>query len=143
MRGAAIGVLALIVLALAGCGSSAHFVDKPRPPTPVNITVYVNDARVSISPSSVPTGPVMFVVTNQASQSVQLSVMPAAGSSALATTAPINPQTTSSFSADFRPGVYTVGTSPTANTLSAAKISSASLHVGKSRANGNGVLMEP
>jgi hypothetical protein len=62
---------------------------------------------------------------------------------ALATTAPINPQATSSVSVDFRPGDYTVGASSTANTLSGVKIPSASLHVGKPRANGNGALLEP
>jgi hypothetical protein len=143
MRKASTGMLALLAFALARCGSSAHFADKARPPTPINLSVYVNDAKVSISPNSVGAGPVMFIITNQASQAVQLTVRPAAGGAALATTAPINPQATSSVSVDFRPGQYTVGTSPTANTLSSATISSASLHVGKSRANGNGALLEP
>jgi hypothetical protein len=142
MRGATIGVVALFVFALAGCGSGAHFADKARPPTPINLSVYVNDARVSVSPRSVGAGPVMFIITNQASQAVQLTVRRATGGSALATTAPINPQATSSFSVDFRPGDYTVGTSAQ-NSLGPPTISSASLHVGKSRANGNGALLEP
>ena len=143
MRGATIGMLAFLAFALAGCGSSAHFADKTRPPTPINLSVYVNDAKVSLSPNSVGAGPVMFIITNQSSQAVQLTVRPAAGGAALATTAPINPQATSSVSVDFRPGQYTVGTSPTANTLSTPTISSASLRIGKSRANGNGALLEP
>lgn len=143
MRGATIGTLALLLFALAGCGSSAHFADKSRPPTPVNLTVYINDAKVLVSPTSVGAGPVMFIITNQASQAVQLTVRPSSGGAALATTAPINPQATSSVSVDFRPGEYTVGPSPTANTLSPPTISAASLHVGKSRANGNGALLEP
>jgi hypothetical protein len=85
----------------------------------------------------------MFIITNQSSQAVQLTVKPASGGAALATTAPINPQATSSVSVDFRPGQYTVGTSPKANTLSPPTISSASLRIGKSRANGNGALLEP
>jgi hypothetical protein len=136
-------MLALLAFALAGCGSSAHFADKPRPATPINLSVYVNDAKVSLSPNSVGAGPVMFIITNQASQAIQLKVRRTTGGAALATTAPINPQATSSVSVDFRPGDYTVGTSPTGNTLSAGTISSASLHVGKSRANGNGALLEP
>jgi hypothetical protein len=136
-------MLALLAFALAGCGSSAHFADKPRPATPINLSVYVNDAKVSLSPNSVGAGPVMFIITNQASQAIQLKVRHTTGGAALATTAPINPQATSSVSVDFRPGDYTVGTSPTGNTLSAGTISSASLHVGKSRANGNGALLEP
>jgi hypothetical protein len=136
-------MLALLAFALAGCGSGAHFADKPRPPTPVNLTVYVNDTKVSTSPNSVGAGPVMLIITNQASQAVELTVRPAGGGSALATTAPINPQATSSLSVDFRPGNYTVGTSPTANTLSTSTISPASLHIGKSRANGNSALLQP
>ena len=143
MRGATIGMLAFLAFALAGCGSSAHFADKTRPPTPINLSVYVNDAKVSVSPNSVGAGPVMFIITNQSSQAVQLTVRPASGGAPLATTAPINPQATSSVSVDFHPGQYTVGSAPTANTLSAATNSSASLRVGKSRANGNGALLAP
>lgn len=143
MRGATIGVVALVAFVLAGCGSGTHFADKPRPPTPINLSVYVNDARVSLSPKSIGAGPVMFIITNQASQAVQVTVRHATGGAALATTAPINPQATSSFSVDFRPGDYTVGTASAQNSLSPPTISSASLRVGKSRANGNGALLEP
>ena len=143
MRGATIGMLALLAFAVAGCGSRAHFADKARPPTPINLSVYVNDAKLSISPNSIGAGPVMFIITNQASQAVQLTVRRTTAGAALATTAPINPQATSSVSVDFRPGDYTVGASSTANTLSGVKIPSASLHVGKPRANGNGALLEP
>ena len=143
MRGATIGVVALLVLALAGCGGTTHFADKARPANPVNLTVYVSDAKISVSPSSVGAGPATFIVTNQATRSVQLTLQPAAGGAALATTAPINPQATSSFSVDFRPGDYTLATSPTADTLGTATISSASLHIGGPRANGNSALLEP
>src|SRR5436189_5456871 len=104
MRAATLGMLACLAFALAGCGSSAHFADKARPPTPINLSVYVNDAKVSVSPNSVGAGPVMFIITNQSSQAVQLTVRPATGGAALATTAPINPQATGSVSVDFRPG---------------------------------------
>jgi hypothetical protein len=143
MRGATIGMLALLAFALAGCGSSTHFADRPRPPTPINLSVYVDDAKVSLSPSSIGAGPAMFIITNQASQAVELTVRRTSGGAALAATAPINPQATSSVSVDFRPGDYTVGTSRVAHTLSGPTVSSASLHVGKPRANGNGALLEP
>ena len=143
MRAATIGILALSALAVAGCGSGTHFADKPHSPTPVNLTVYVSDRRVSISPSSVGAGPVMFVITNQANRAVALTVRPTLGGTPLATTAPINPQATSSVSVDFSPGDYTVDPSANADTLSAASISSASIHVGRERANGNDVLLEP
>lgn len=140
MRGATIGMLALLAFGAAGCGSTAHFADKPHAPTPVNLTVYISDARVSVSPSSVGAGPVIFTITNQASKAVALAVRPAGGGSALATTAPINPQATSSFQVDFHSGDYTVV--PNTNTLGAS-ISSASLHIGQSRPSGNNALLEP
>lgn len=128
---------ALLVFALAGCGSTAHFADKARPSAPVNLTVYVSNAKVAVSPSSVGAGPVIFIITNQASRAVQLAVRSATGGGVLATTAPINPQATSSLSVNFRSGDYTVGTAggPT--------ISPASLHVGHARANGNSTLLQP
>ncbi len=112
------------MFALAGCGSGTHFADKSRPATPVNLTVYVNNAKVSLSPSSVGAGPVIFIITNQASQAVAVDRAAGPGGAALATTAPINPQATSSVSVDFRPGAYTVATAPPANTLGPPKISS-------------------
>lgn len=140
MRGATIGMVALLVLALAGCGSAAHFADKPHPPAPVNLTVYINNSKVLVSPSSVGAGPVSFIITNQASRAVALSVRRAAGGATLATTAPINPQATSSVSVDFRPGDYTVATT---SPLSAGSTSPASLHIGPSRASANNDLLQP
>lgn len=145
MRGATIGMLALGALALAGCGGATHFADKTHPPTPVNLTVYINNSRVSVSPNTVGAGPVVFIITNQASTAVTLTVRPASGGAALATTAPINPQATSSVSVDFRPGSYTLDTSPGSGDAppGGPSIGPASLHVGRSRANGNGALLEP
>ena len=86
---------ALSVLLLTACGgSSGSFQNKPRPPVPVNLTVYINSARVSVSPSSVGAGPVVFIVTNAAQQTESLLIQSADGSHTLANTGPINPQTT-------------------------------------------------
>ena len=41
--------------AASSCGGGSTFANKPRPATPVNLTVYINNARVSVSPSSVET----------------------------------------------------------------------------------------
>lgn len=143
MRGATIGMLALLALGLAACGSAAHFADKSRPSAPVNVTVYVNNAKISLSPSSVGAGPVVFIVTNQATTSVALTVRPALGGGTLATTAPINPQATSSFSVDFHAGDYTLATNPSPSSLSSGSIASASLYIGSARTNGNSSLLQP
>lgn len=144
MRGATISMLALGVLVIAGCGSSAHYADKAQPPAPVNLSVYIGNGKVLLSPSSVGAGPVEFVITNQATQAVALTVR-SSGGGALASTAPINPQATASVSVYFHPGTYTV-TPSSGNTSAFAtppSISPASLHVGKPRPDGNSSLLAP
>ncbi len=59
-------MLACAALAVSACGSSATGATTPRPPAPVNLTVYIDNSRVSVSPSSVGAGPVEFIITNQA-----------------------------------------------------------------------------
>ena len=63
-------ILAGAALAVSGCGSTAAGVTTPRPPAPANLTVYIDNSRVSVSPSTVGAGPVAFVITNQASRMV-------------------------------------------------------------------------
>jgi hypothetical protein len=141
MRRATIGMLGLGMLVLAGCGGGAHFADKSRPPTPVNVSVYINDARVSVSPTSVGAGPVVFIITNQASRAEAVAVRPTSGGATLASTAPINPQATSQVSVNFRQGEYTLSTS--SNDAGAISGDSTSLHVGPPRQNSNNALLEP
>lgn len=146
MRRATIGILAVTATVAAGCGGSQHFANQPRPPTPVNLTVYVNDSRILVSPSSVGAGPVTFIITNQASQAVSLTVQPASGGAALASTAPINPQATSEVQVNFTPGTYTVGTAvggSDAAQVSPNQIQPTSISVGPQRENSNGALLQP
>ncbi len=147
MRRATIGILAVSAAVATGCGGGKHFANEPRPATPVNLTVYINNSRVLVSPSSVGAGPVTFIVTNQASQAESLSVQPTAGGAALATTAPINPQATSEVQVNFTPGTYTLGTNGAGGTdasqANPTPIQSASLIVGPQRQNSNSALLQP
>lgn len=146
MRTATVGIVSLTVLA-AGCGGGAHFANKARPPTPVDSTVYINDARVSVSPNSIGAGPVVFTITNQASRTETLSFQKAGSGSAVASSAPINPQTTTQVTVDFNQGDYTVATTNRGGTDAAnatpSSIQAAKLHVGPPRANSNGALLQP
>jgi hypothetical protein len=148
MRVRTFGILATGAFVASACGSSAtEQASLNRPPSPVNLTVYVNDARVSVSPTSVGAGPVMFIVTNQASHAESLAISPSGSSQVLASTAPINPQGTTQVQVDFKPGRYTIATAPHGRTdaqLSRpSSISAATIHIGRERASANGQLMQP
>lgn len=140
--------LAVSALVLAGCGTAGgKAASVLRPPSPVNLTVYVNDSRVSVSPTSVGAGPVLFIVTNQASRAESLAISRAGASQTLASTAPINPQGTTQVSVNFTPGDYTIATASRGRTdaqlSEQSPIRSASIHIGHERASSSNQLLQP
>jgi len=144
-RRTTIGMLAVSALAVSACGSSSEGATTPRPPAPVNLTVYINDSRVSLSPSSVGAGPVAFIITNQASQAESVAILPrgTAAGQPLANTGPINPQATAQVTVNFsKPGDYSLSTSGDAGSSGSA-IQAATLTVGKARGNSNNQLLQP
>jgi hypothetical protein len=149
MRRTTVGTVAVAFLAVSGCGGGGTFANQPRPATPVNLTVYISNARVSVSPSSVGAGEVVFIVTNQASTAQSMTIHPAGDSSqSLASTGPINPQSTDQVAVDFsHPGEYTVATGAGGGTDAAAAthraIHPASIHVGTKRASSSNALLQP
>lgn len=149
MRRTTLGMLAGAAFTLSACGGASHFANQPRPPAPVNLTVYINDQKVSVSPGSVGAGPIIFIITNQASNAESLEVSSSAGSSQpLADTGPISPQATAQLSVDLKdPGDYTVGIAPNSSTEAAAStptgIQSALIHIGQSRPNSSNELQQP
>jgi phage tail sheath gpL-like len=143
-------MLVVAATAVAGCGGGSHYANQPRPPQPVNLTVYINDQRVSVSPASVGAGPVQLIVTNQASNSESLSVLRAGATAAqsLADTGPISPQGTAQVTVNLNsPGTYTVGISPKPSTQASAAtptgIQAAVLHVGRHRPSASSQLLQP
>jgi hypothetical protein len=147
MRRTTFGTLAAAALLVAGCGSSTHFANQPRPATPVGLTVYVNNTRVSLSPTSVGAGQVQFIVTNQASSAESVTVHEQGNSTRLATTGPINPQATAQVTVDLKTGDYTVTTATGGATeaalASGPKIRPASLHIGAPRPSSSNELLQP
>jgi hypothetical protein len=140
-----IGMLAVSALAVSACGSTSKGATTPRPPAPVNLTVFIDNSRVSVSPTSVGAGPVQFIITNQASQAESLAILPA-GSSAgqpLANTGPINPQATAQVTVDFSsPGNYSLATGG-GDAGSSSSIRAASFHVGAPRPNSGNQVLQP
>ena len=143
-------MLALGTVLAAGCGSSgSHWANLPRPPVPVNVSVYIDDQHVSVSPSFVGAGPVTFIVTNQASRAVSMLILPAGASAAQAraSTGPISPQATAQINVTLSRGRYTVGTGPQGATEAARATHSgpqpALLRIGPSRPSASNQLLNP
>jgi len=136
-------------LAATACGSAGgKAASRVGQPTPVNLAVYVNDSRISVSPRAIGAGPMVFVVTNQASRSEALAISAVSRRlHPLAFTAPINPQGTTQVSVDFKPGDYTISTAAHGRTdaqlARASSITPASLHIGRKRASSSNSLLEP
>lgn len=144
MRRTRVGGLAAatVALATAGCGSTAHFVNRGRPPTPIDATVYIDNARISVAPDAVGAGPVLFYVTNNASQSESLTIATLAGARRVASTGPINPGLTAQVEVDFtHSGRFTVSTSGSSATT--GSIRSTTLDIGRPRPSANGTLLQP
>jgi hypothetical protein len=149
MRRSTIGILAVTAAMLAGCGGGSTFANLPRPPTPVDLTVYISNQRVLVSPDNVGAGPVVFIVTNQSAKTQSLTVERSNGS-ALASTGPITPQATAQVTVNFNtPNQdYTITTSPTGGKTDASRavpqtVKGASLHIGRSRASAANTLLQP
>ena len=146
MRIRTIGQLVIMALVVSACGSAGgQSPTASRPPNPVNMTVYVNDSHVSVSPERVGAGPITFIVTNQASQAESLAI--SRGGSTLASTAPINPQGTTQVSVNFTPGKYTIATGDQGqNDAQRSKQSSirpALIHIGRERASSDNSVLQP
>jgi len=140
-----------LTAAVAGCGGSGggHFANQPRPPSPVNLTVYINDHRISLSPANVGAGPIVFIVTNQATRAESLTILPAgeAAGQPLANTGPISPQATAQVKVSLSSGAYTVATTSSGGTEAASavapQIQPAVLHIGPVRPSSSGQLLIP
>jgi hypothetical protein len=137
-----IAMLAACALALSAsaCGSTSSGATTPRPPAPVDLSVYISNSAVSVSPASVGAGPVAFTVTNQADQTESLQIVQggAAAGQSLANTGPINPQATAQVTVNFaQPGTFTV------STADGGSIKPATIHVGKERSGSDNQLLQP
>lgn len=138
--------LTVTTLGVVGCGNTTRYANKPRPALPVNLTVYISNARVSVSPSTVGAGPVVFEVTNQSNRAESISVAPTGGGGSLASTGPINPQGTAQVAVNFTRGEYMVSTSTGGSDAAQAQpdsVQAAHVHVGPSRPGSGGDLLTP
>lgn len=139
----AMTVTALLASACGSTGGKSAAI--LRPASPVNLSVYVSNSRISVSPTAVGAGPVVFVVTNQSSQSEALAI--SNGSRTLASTAPISPQGTTQVTVNLASGTYTIATaahgSNDAQRSQQAAVAGARFHVGRPRPSSSNQVLQP
>ena len=147
MRIRTIGIAGACALVITACGSTGgKSPTQPGTPSPINLSVSVNDSRISVSPRFVGAGPVVFTFVNQSSRAEALAISRTGTGSPLARTAPINPQGTTQVSVYFRPGVYTIATArhgTDAQLSQASPIRATFIRIGRERANSNNDLLSP
>lgn len=147
MRIRTIGVAGACALVITACGSSGGKAPtQSGSPSPINLSVSVNDSRISVSPRFVGAGPVVFTFVNQSSRAEALAISRTGTGSQLAHTAPINPQGTTQVSVYFRPGIYTIATAlrgSDALRSESSPIRATFIRIGRERANSDNDLLSP
>jgi hypothetical protein len=131
-------VFAALAIALAGCGGGKDFVNKPRPPVPLQLTGVITQQKLTISPNKLGAGPVVITVSNQSGQKRVLTLD---GNGIQESVGPINPLDTGQLQKTLRPGRYTVRVGSEAAT--ARTIGSATLVIGKERPSASNKVSLP
>jgi hypothetical protein len=138
-RGSAAVILAAgaTVILVSGCGSP-DFKNKPRPPTPVELTGVIQEKKVTVSPNKVGAGPILITVSNQTKDAHTLTLE---GDSVRERVGPINPLDTATIQKTLRPGSYEVRAG--SSVAVAHEIAPATLVIGRQRRDSNNQLLTP
>jgi hypothetical protein len=143
-RQAAIAACVLAVAgALSSCGGSDHvYKNAARPPSPIVISAAINDSSVVVSPKRFGAGPITLIISNQSSQSQQVTLETDSepgdsgpGQKAIQT-GPINPRETASVKGQVVRGVYALR-------VGGEDIRAARVTVGRQRASAQNELLNP
>jgi hypothetical protein len=132
--------LSLLVVVVAGCGSGGDYKNQPRPPSPINVTAYVSNKSVSVSPTTFGAGPIVVIVTNQSPRSqdvtLETDTLGTGKTGIKQTTGLINPGQTGQIKVDVAEGDYKLAVGDTA--IKAAKVT-----VGPQRPSSQNQLLQP
>jgi hypothetical protein len=134
----AVAGVAVVALALAGCGGGKQFANNPRPPVPLQLTGVITNDKVTISPNRVGAGPVVITVSNQTPQAHTLTLD---GQGIQEQTGPINPLDTTTLQKTLKPGRYKVTAG--SKVATAKVITPATLVIGKERPSASNRVLLP
>lgn len=134
-------VVAAMAVVVLGCGDDDQHRNENRPPSPVTITAYIGDDKVSLSPARIGGGPINLIATNQTGRSQELTLETADepggdGPGTRQQAGPINPGDTGEIRVTVEEGTYTVR-------VGGNQIRPATLDVGAERESSQQELMLP
>jgi hypothetical protein len=137
---AAVGACSLSALVAGGCGSSSSdYKNTPKPPAPIVVSASIGNDTVNVSPTKFGAGPITLVITNQSSDSQQVTLESADTSSGPGTrpvqTGPINPRETASVAANVKQGTYSLKVG--------GDVKDARIVVGRERKSAQNELLQP
>ncbi len=105
----------LLAAGFGACGAGEDYANKPRPPSPINVTAAIDDDEVRVSPVTFGGGPVVILISNQsgAAQKVTFETdeLGAATGGIRRSTGTIEPQSTGQLNVDAPEGTYTLSAS--------------------------------
>jgi hypothetical protein len=121
------------LLVATGCGSTETRTNNPRPPSPINVGVKIDDEKISASPSRFGAGPIVMFVANQSTASHRLTLD---GPQLRQSVGPINPQDTATLKVNVRPGEHTLS-------VNGGNVKARDISVGPERPSGQNELLQP
>jgi hypothetical protein len=133
-RSGGAAMLAVLALAVAGCGSDDEARSEQRPPVPVNISVQIGAERVTASPDSIGAGPVTLLVSNQSGAAQTVT---ADGPRVRRTIGPIPPDDTATVKLTMGTGEFTIAAEESAG------LDPATIRVGPPRDTAQNELLLP
>ena len=135
IRGALAAVAIAAVAALAGgCGSDDEARSEERPPVPINVSVNLDEQRITAGPDEFGAGPITLLVANQSGAAQTLTLD---GPRLRRSLGPVNPQDTATLKLVVQPGEYTLSAAESAG------LREATLQVGPERPSAQNDLLLP
>ena len=122
-------------LLAVGCGSESY-ANRDRPAAPVTVTAAVENSRVRLSPTSVGSGPVTFLVANLTDSEQRLTFETAGRGPGIRSSASVSAKGTTQLQVTPKRGTYQLS-------VRSGRIEPATLHVGAPRPSAQSELLQP